>query len=366
MENKKIRVGIIGLGGWAKYGHIPVLQALKDDYEIVAVASRKKETAEQYALEFNIAHSFGDEQALIGHPDVDMVIITAPAPEHYRLAKSVIEAGKDVYSEWPLTTNTADSEILLALAEAKGVKHLVGLQRRLGPSARYFSDLVEQGYIGKIRAAHMTVSVDAFPDTMPGRYDWAFINENFSHVLSVYAAHFGIELFQAIGFPKKLTAIMETQFPFFTIAETGEQVPNTNPNEIMVIGTLVNGGLFSIQIEGGQKHKTGLQIDISGTEGVLRITNPRGFENKADNTVQGMKGDETSFSDLPVPESYQFLPVGHLDASTQDMAYLYNAFAKDRRNGTSEASDFNDALKQHYFIDQIVESAQDFNHNINF
>jgi predicted dehydrogenase len=358
--NNKIRVGIIGLGGWAKYGHIPVLQALKDNYEIVAVTSRKKETAEQYAANFGITHAFDNEQELINHPDVDMVLITAPAPEHQRLVKAVIKAGKDVYSEWPLTTKTADSEELLTLAEAKGVRHLVGLQRRLGPAARYFSDLIKQGYIGKVRAAHMIVSVDAFPDTMPGRYEWAFKAENFSNVLSVYAAHFGIELFQAVGFPKKLTAVMETQFPFFTIAETGEQVPNKNPNEIMVIGTLENGGLFSIQIEGGQKHKTGLQIDISGTEGVLKITNPRGFENKEDNNVYGMNGDQTSFVHLPVPVEYRTLPVDHLDASTQDMAYLYDAFARDKKNGTTEASNFSDALKQHNFIDQIIEASAGF------
>jgi len=54
-----------------------------------------------------------------------------------RIAKAAIAAGKDVYSEWPLTTKTSDSEELLALAEVQGVRHIVGLQRRLGPSARY-------------------------------------------------------------------------------------------------------------------------------------------------------------------------------------------------------------------------------------
>jgi predicted dehydrogenase len=128
----------------------------------------------------------------------------------------------------------------------------------------------------------------------------------------------------------------------------------------MVIGTLENGGLFSIQIEGGQKYKTGLQIEISGTEGVLKITNPRGFENKEDNSVYGMNGNQTSFVQFPVPAKYRTLPVDHLDASTQDMAYLYDAFARDKKNGTTEASNFNDALKQHHFIDQIVASSKTF------
>jgi predicted dehydrogenase len=77
MGNDKIRVGIIGAGDWAKYGHIPTLQTLKE-FEVVAVSSRKQETAEKTAVQFNIPHVFGNEQALIDHPDVDLVAVVAP------------------------------------------------------------------------------------------------------------------------------------------------------------------------------------------------------------------------------------------------------------------------------------------------
>jgi predicted dehydrogenase len=46
MKDEKIRVGIIGAGGWAKYGHIPALQSL-EEFEIVAVSSRKGSVAKQ-------------------------------------------------------------------------------------------------------------------------------------------------------------------------------------------------------------------------------------------------------------------------------------------------------------------------------
>ncbi len=67
MARQKIRVGIIGAGGWARYGHIPALAAL-DDFEIVAVCSRKLETAEETAAQFHIPHAFADEQAMVAHP----------------------------------------------------------------------------------------------------------------------------------------------------------------------------------------------------------------------------------------------------------------------------------------------------------
>ena len=210
-----------------------------------------------------------------------------------------------MYCEWPLTTRTADSEELLSLAEAKDVRHIVGLQRRMGPSARYTRDLVKQGYVGQIRSVHMTVSTDAFVPEMSGKHSWAFDAANFSNVLSIYAGHFGDMLFSSVGFPKKLTAVIETQFSFFTVVETGEHIPNNNPNQVMVIGALEGGGLFSMQVEGGQKHRTGLQIDISGTEGVLRITNPLAFQNKDDNTIRGMNGDAQTLSPLPIPAKYE-------------------------------------------------------------
>jgi hypothetical protein len=172
-----------------RYGHIPALQTL-DDFEIVAIASRKMETAQEIAAAFGITHAFDDEQALIDRPDIDLVVILTPALDHARLARLVIARGKDVYSEWPLSTTTAESEELLALAEAKGVRHVVGLQRRFGPSSRYLRDLIAQGYIGEMRSASMTVNVDAFGDSMPSIHSWSFDAKNFGNTLSVYRRPF--------------------------------------------------------------------------------------------------------------------------------------------------------------------------------
>jgi predicted dehydrogenase len=44
------------------YGHIPALHALKEAVEIVAIASRKKELAEEYKAKFNLLHAFDGPQ----------------------------------------------------------------------------------------------------------------------------------------------------------------------------------------------------------------------------------------------------------------------------------------------------------------
>ena len=115
----KIRVGIVGLGNWGRYGHIPVLQLLPN-FEIGAVAGRRKEYAQETAQRFSIDHGFTDANELINHPDVDLVVVLPPAPQHAFFVRAAIAAGKDVYCEWPLTTKIADTEDLLSRVEAAG------------------------------------------------------------------------------------------------------------------------------------------------------------------------------------------------------------------------------------------------------
>ncbi|MGW4913269.1 Gfo/Idh/MocA family protein [Streptomyces sp. NPDC004270] len=216
----------------------PALRTLPE-FEVVAVSARRKESAQQAAEKFGIPDAYDDAHDLIKDPDVDLVAVLTPTSQRVPLVKAAIEASKDVYSEWPLTTRTADSEELLALAEAKGVRHVVGLQRRQGPAARYARDLVAQGYVGDVRAARISVGVDAFPPVMPERVAWTFDVDAFTHVLSIYGGHFLDVLFQIVGPPKDLTAITETQFPELTVLETGKTVPSAKPDEVMAIGTVL-------------------------------------------------------------------------------------------------------------------------------
>jgi len=356
---KPIRVGIIGTGGWTRYGHIPALQSLSD-FKIVALGGRNKETVRKHADEFGVELAFGSAEELILHPGIDLVVVTAPTPEHGRLASAAIAAGKDVYSEWPLSTTTAESEAIFAQAKAKGVRHVVGLQRRYSPTVRYLRDLLKDGYVGTLRSVRMSVGVDAFAPVMPDAVKWVVDDANFTHLLSIYGGHFQDLLFHTVGFPSKLTAVTKTQFPVTTIAETGQKLPYTSPNEVMAIGTLECGALFSVQLEGGQAHRTGLQVDVMGVDGALRLTNTRAFQNIEHHSLAGINKGSEVFVRLPVPAQYTALPLTHLDASVQDVAYLYNAYARDKAEGTFNATSFEDALRQHQLIDRIKRSSEDF------
>ena len=354
-KQNTIRVGLVGVGNWAQYGHIPALNLLPE-YKIVAVSSRNLERAHEVARIFDIPHAYGEAQQLVSDTEVDLVVVLPPAPEHAAIAKAAILAGKDVYCEWPLTTNTTDSEELLLLAEQNAVKYVVGLQRTVGASSLYLSDLLTTGYIGQLRSVRMHVSMAGFGPVRSASLDWTIPTKNFSHVLSIYGGHFMDMLFHAVGPPSTISALVRTQFSKLTNSE-GKSSRNGTPDAVMVMGTLSEGALFQVQIEGGKCNQIGLQIDITGTEGDLQVTNERAFVTKHHDLIRGAQGENGSWNDLPAPERFFLTPSADIDASVHDLAQLYSTFARDRLIGTKTTRDFKDALAMHRLIDAIYEAS---------
>jgi len=87
-------------------------------------------------------------------------------------------------------TTLADTEDLLRRAQDAGIRHLVGLQRRMGPSARYVRDLLAQGYLGQIHSVRMHVSMNYFQGRRSTDLAWTIPPENCSQILSIYGGHF--------------------------------------------------------------------------------------------------------------------------------------------------------------------------------
>ena len=156
-SSNKIRVGIVGANpqrGFASVAHIPALQALPN-FEITAVCTSRQESAEAAARHLGARHAFADCEKLAQHPDVDLVTVSVKVPDHYRPVMAAIEAGKHVYSEWPLGRDTAEAIRLRDAANASGIRHEVGLQGQMSPAINYLKDLIAEGYVGRVLSATM-------------------------------------------------------------------------------------------------------------------------------------------------------------------------------------------------------------------
>lgn len=353
-STNKIRVGIVGAGNWAEYGHIPALQLLPE-YEITAIHSRNLEKARSLAARHGIAFATDSLESLVTHPYVDLVLALNPAPNHASAVRAAIAAGKDVYSEWPLTPSTAASRELLQLARDAGVRHLVGLQRRLGADYRYLRDLLAQGYIGELRSVRLHVSVEYFQKQRPAKLYFTVPEENFSSLLSIYGGHFLDAVFANVGQPDSLQALTVNQFKEVTLIETNETLPHVLADQVILGGTFPNGAVFTVHLEAGKRNNFGMQLDLTGSEGDLKIWNRTSFGD-AFNVIEGARGDGQVLQVLPVPADYDWLVSNDLGGSQRELASLYAAHARDVRDGTSTAPTFADAVAMHGLLDKIEQS----------
>lgn len=82
--------------------------------------------------------------------EVDAVVIATPVRTHYQLAKEALLHGKHVLVEKPLTTNVAEAEDLVALAQARQRILMVGHTFEYNPAVNELRKLVQSGDLGKI------------------------------------------------------------------------------------------------------------------------------------------------------------------------------------------------------------------------
>src|SRR5207237_5094177 len=150
---RKIRVGIIGANpdrGWAAQAHIPALKSLSDEFEITALSTSRRVSADAASKRFGVPLAFDNHHDLVSNEAVDVVAITVKVPHHLELATAALRARKAVYCEWPLGNGLQEAETLAALARKQGVLAVVGLQARSAPSVAYVHDLIEEGYVGDV------------------------------------------------------------------------------------------------------------------------------------------------------------------------------------------------------------------------
>src|SRR4030088_1998251 len=157
----KIRVGIVGAtvtvggSGWGAHAHVPALQALPE-YELKAVCTAHADTAQASAAAFGAELAFHNFEAMVSHPDIDLIVVSVRVPGHYDLVMQALEAGKAVFCEWPLGANVAEAEKMAKLAADGSLRTAIGLQARSDPTLMYARELVQQAHIGQVRSANLS------------------------------------------------------------------------------------------------------------------------------------------------------------------------------------------------------------------
>ncbi len=126
------------------------------EFELTAVCTTRMESAEESQRKFGARLAFDAYRKVLAHPDIDAVAVILRVPSHYEPTRAALNAGKHVYTEWPLGQTTAEAQEMADLAQSKGLRNMVGLQSRANPAILYAKDLVESGYVGEVMSCHIS------------------------------------------------------------------------------------------------------------------------------------------------------------------------------------------------------------------
>ena len=144
---KRIRVALVGAGGFAKGMHLPNLQALADQYHLQAVMSRTGHNAVATAKQFGANYATTDLNQVLQDPDVDAVIIATRHNLHASMVLEALKAGKPVLVEKPLALTQAELDAIQSFYASTTDEPLplllTGFNRRFSSYARRIHELVQ-------------------------------------------------------------------------------------------------------------------------------------------------------------------------------------------------------------------------------
>ena len=152
MTEKKVRVGLIGVGGICGYVHYPGLDRISG-VEIAGLCDPNADLLAKRQQEWEIDHCYQDSTAFFQEVKPEAVVIATPNIEHKPLILQALAAGCHVICEKPLGMNLADTVEIYQAAKKAGVRHMTAFTYRFVPGMNYLRHLVKSGELGEIRHA---------------------------------------------------------------------------------------------------------------------------------------------------------------------------------------------------------------------
>lgn len=356
---KPIGVGIVGLsvdGGWAARGHLPALRAV-DGFEVRGVSASSPQTAEKSAAIYGVPLAFGSAAELAAHEEIDLVVVAVKVPHHRELIIPALDAGKTVFSEWPLAKTLPEAEELAGLAERRGVRTAVGLQARSVPALRYLRDLIADGYVGEVLSTSMVASGGGWGPSVAGRTAYTADKTNGTTMLTVPFGHTLDAVTMVLADFASLNATTAVRRGRILREDTGELVPKTAEDQIAVTGVLESGAVASVHFRAGSSRSTNLLWEINGTDGDLVVTGESGHLQYGQYTLRGARGKDTGLAELPVPAEYTSAVSG-VTGPALFVAHAYTQLRADLETGTSVVPDFAHAVHHHRLLARIERAAE--------
>ena len=324
-----LRIGIIGCGNIVSAGHKPALDAL-DNVEVVALMdvtpARLKLGQEWFQLPDEALYT--DYQSLIDRDDVDIVLVTVPQQFRKDMVTYALEKGKHVLSEKPVSITPADAAAFSALARQNNLRFGMVHNYIYFPGYKLMKSLIDKGEIGDVRVITMNyLGVIDNPGAREYQADWRHKMEAGGGVL--------MDMIHAVYLSEWLAGEKAIQVNAFADAPT-YQHRNPEIEDLILLQVAFPSSYALINMGWGQGVGG---VDVSGTEGHLRMTNEKyqtsGFNRPAE--LYSVRDWERTDHEIPNEPDY--------------MAHLAVSFAGTWR-------DFCDAVREGRDPEMTVDDAQ--------
>jgi predicted dehydrogenase len=273
MNNKNIGIGIIG-AGFARSTQIPGFVNCPDA-QVVAIASARREHAEEVARNFGIPNVESDWHALVARDDIDLVSIVTPVVTHCEMTLAALASGKAVLCEKPMAMNAAEARQMTEAARGAGVMALIDHELRFLPGRRKMRELLQRGELGKIKHAGVTFRSDSRADAARP-WNWWSDEKQGGGALGALCSHI------VDGFRWLLSTEVESVTCTLAthIAERrdhqGQMRPVTTDDEVNLLlrftdNDLVAGAAANVSVSMVAAGKPLHRVEIFGESGALRI-----------------------------------------------------------------------------------------------
>lgn len=376
-----IRVGFVGLSkepfpqGWSNATHLPYLKANPDKYKIVAVLNStlgsSQAAIEKYELT-ETAKAFGDLEEFINYEEIDLVTCCVEVAPHYQVMEAALEAGKNVFCEWPLTKNSEQARRLVALAEKKNVKAYTCMETPLLPVTLKLKEFISSGCIGSVIGTNF---YGLIPPTGPAWSEHAhfYVDVNsgqsplhcrVAHPIEAFCRALGeFESFQStVSTHQKTIRLYDVPVAELAdIAKDPEAKPyriaeRTSPDIVLLQGKLEGGVVanmhFHTGMNGVDSSGHNLRWMISGTDGDIEVTQTQGhFLRDFSVKIKLLKGGEVEEVELDWQEKGEFAMFGDF-VTLATPGRHYKAIADGIRHGVV---DFKHGLKRLEMLEIIAK-----------
>jgi predicted dehydrogenase len=268
-------LGILGLGSvyWTPYR--TAIDRLAADGRVAVAAVYDPDAEKRAAAErvTGAAVAAASAEAVVEHPDVDAVLVLTSMPEHGRLARAALEAGRHVLVEKPMATTMDEARELAAAGRRAGRTLICAPAVLLSPTYRAIADRVARGEVGRVVLAR-------------ARYGWAgpwwgrWYYEPGGGALFDLGIYNVTSLCGLLGPVRRVMAMVGTAIPERTVEGAPMEVRSDDNAHLLLdfgesrFATVTTG--FTMQ-----RYRSPA-IELYGTDGVIQMLGddwaPEGFE----------------------------------------------------------------------------------------